>query len=83
MMWCLLEQASANWNMYYKEMACKGGARERGHFLERGKAVFRYLGRSVLALIGQCYHINKPSMHLTNLFDFQGKNRKNYWVCTR
>ena len=23
--------------MYYKEMACRGGARKRGPFLERGK----------------------------------------------
>ena len=35
------------------------------------QVLFRYLGRSVVAPIGQCYRINKQSMYLTNLFDFR------------
>ena len=52
---CLLEQASANWNMYHKEMACKGGARERGHFLERGKAAVWKKPRALNGIITVTY----------------------------
>ena len=38
--------------------------------------LFRYLGQSVVAPIGQCNHVNKSSIHLTNLFDFKVKTER-------
>ena len=38
--------------------------------------LFCYLGRSVVAPIGQCNHRNKSSIHLTNLFDFKVKTER-------
>ena len=44
--------------------------------LPQKRLVFRYLSRYIVALIEQCHHTNKPSMHLTNLFNFKVKTER-------